>query len=255
VTERPAAALDATTVAEGVARVAWRSGESVDVVRRAIADALTQHHRVEALIALDDQRAQRTAGQAGLLREGVMRGVTVDGAPVDRVLFARVGTDAPAGDPRGFQALLNSVLPRKRGIGQMLIRDTDGRVLLCQLTYKPDWDLPGGVIEVNESPAEAVMREVEEELSLQVPTGRLLLTDWLPPWGGWDDAICLVFDGGEHSATLVDQVIPQAREIASVAFVHPDDLDEVCADFTARRIRSALARIDGNGPGYTESGR
>jgi 8-oxo-dGTP pyrophosphatase MutT (NUDIX family) len=244
-----------TTVAEGVARVTWLPDDSLDVVRVAVADALTRHHRVEALLAPDDQRGQRIAGQSGLLREGLMRGVTVDGTPVDRVVFARIGSDAPAGDARGFRALLNSVLPRKRGIGQMLIRDTAGRVLLCHLTYKPDWDLPGGVIEVNESPSLAVTREVEEELSLTIPAGELLLTDWLPPWDGWDDAICLVFDGGVHPSDLVDQVIPQAREIASVAFVSPDALDEVCADFTARRIRSALARIDGTGPAYTESGR
>ena len=39
-----------------------------------------------------------------------------------------------------------------------------------------------------------------EELGLTLTAGDLLLTDWLPPWGGWDDAICLVFDGGVHDA-------------------------------------------------------
>ena len=39
-------------------------------------------------------------------------------------------------------------------------------MLLCQLTYKRDWDLPGGVVEVGESPRMAVQREVEEELGL-----------------------------------------------------------------------------------------
>ena len=34
----------------------------------------------------------------------------------------------------------------------MLIHDEDGRVLACQLTYKTDWDLPDGVVEVGESP-------------------------------------------------------------------------------------------------------
>jgi len=28
-----------------------------------------------------------------------------------------------------------------------------------------------------------------------------------------------------------------------------------CADFTARRVESALANLDGPGPAYTESGR
>ena len=97
----------------------------------------------------------------------------------------------------------------------MLIRSTDDRVLLCQLTYKRDFDLPGGVVEVSESPQLAVAREVEEELGLKVEAGRLLLTDWLPPWGGWDDAVCLVFDGGVHDPSVVDTIVRQEREIRS----------------------------------------
>ncbi|WP_300681992.1 NUDIX domain-containing protein [Nocardioides sp.] len=247
------------TVAEGVARLSWEADENVDVIRRAVAQALTDHHRVEALVAPDDERGQRMATFSGMHREGLTRGITVDGAPADRIVYARVATDLPTQDPEGFRTLLNSFLPRKRAVGQMLIRQSDttdaDRILLCQMTYKSDWDLPGGVVEVNESPALAVAREVEEELSLTIPAGELLLTDWLPPWSGWDDALCLVFDGGEHPATLVEQVVPQAREIATAEFCTLDQVEERCADFTARRIRAALRRSGGAGAPYTESGR
>ena len=137
----------------------------------------------------------------------------------------------------------------------MLIRDDEGRVLLCQLTYKQDWDLPGGVVEVGESPQLAVGREVEEELGLSVEPGDLLLTDWLPPWGGWDDALCLVFDGGVHDASLVDGIVRQEREIRSAGFCTLEEARERCADFTERRIASALANLDGASPAYVESGR
>ena len=102
----------------------------------------------------------------------------------------------------------------------MLIRDPDDRVLMCQLTYKQDWDLPGGVVEVGESPQLAVSREVTEELGLDIKAGNLVLTDWLPPWGGWDDAICLVFDGGVHPAAIVEDVVRQEREIRAAEFLH-----------------------------------
>ena len=125
-----------------------------------------------------------------------MRGLLVDGVPADRIVYARLATDTPVHEPGGFRALLNSFLPRKRAISQLLVRDPDDRVLLCQLTYKQDWDLPGGVVEVGESPQRAAGREVEEELGLALTPGPMLITDWLPPWGGWDDALCLVFDGG-----------------------------------------------------------
>ena len=181
-----------------------------------------------------------------------MRGVTVEDR--DRIVYARLATDAPVNEPGGFRALLNSFLPRKRAISQMLVRDPDDRVLLCRLTYKQDWDLPGGVVEVGESPRVAVVREVEEELGLAIDAGELLLTDWLPPWGGWDDAVCLVFDGGVHDAAVLDDVVKQEREIRDVRFCTLEEVRELAADFTARRIASALANL-GGGPAYTESGR
>ncbi|WP_395692693.1 NUDIX hydrolase [Nocardioides sp.] len=244
-----------TTVAEGTARISWGPGQPVDVVRHEVAAALVEHARVEALVDPGDEAAQRVATWSGLRREGVMRGVTVDGTQVDRIVYARLATDVPVHEPEGFRALLNSFLPRKRAISQMLVRSDDERVLLCQLTYKQDWDLPGGVVEVGESPQVAVVREVEEELGLTIDAGRLLVTDWLPPWGGWDDALCLVFDGGVHGAEVLDRVVRQTREIRSAEFCTPEQVEERCADFTARRVRSALENVAGPGPAYTESGR
>lgn len=51
-----------------------------------------------------------------------------------------------------------------------LIRDADGRILLCRLA--PDdpgagyWTLPGGGVEWGEDPADAVLRELDEETGL-----------------------------------------------------------------------------------------
>ncbi len=254
-------------VGNGVSRVSWShelqaagfeaaSAAVRERVRVALEDL--KQARVEALVDPDDEQAARIATWSGLQREGVRRGA-VEGADgrLDRVVFARLHTDAPVSrGGRGFRALLNSFLPRKRGISQVLLRDTEGRVLLCNLTYKQDWDLPGGVVEVNESPRVAAYREVEEELALQVEPGALLLTDWLPPWGGWDDAVCLVFDGGVHDPSIVESIRPQAREIRQAAWCTAAEVHHRCADFTARRIDSALAALAaGSGPVYTESGR
>ncbi|MDX6373166.1 MAG: hypothetical protein QOD98_2154 [Nocardioidaceae bacterium] len=243
-----------TIVGDGVARLSWHADQPVEAVRAEVEAALETHSRVEAWVDPDDKGAQRIATWAGLRREGVMRGVTVEGTTGDRIVYARLADDLPAHEPEGFRALLNSFLPRKRAISQMLVRDRDGRVLVCRLTYKQDWDLPGGVVEVGESPQLAVAREIEEELALAIPAGRLLLTDWLPPWSGWDDALCLVFDGGEHDAAITDEVVRQEREIRDAAFCTVEEVRERCADFTAHRIESALANLAGGGPAYTESG-
>ena len=245
------APITVTTVADNVARLSWTGTPNLDELRHEVAAALTEHTRVEVLVAVDDVPSQRTATWAGLHREGVMRGVDADGDPADQVVYARLVSDAPLNEPGGFRALLNSFLPRKRAIGQLLVRDPEDRVLLCRLTYKQDWDLPGGVVEVGESPRTAVGREVEEELGLTFEPGALLLTDWLPPWGGWDDAVCLVFDGGVVDRSILERVVRQEREIRGVRFCTVEEVDERAADFTARRVRAALA----GEVTYTESGR
>lgn len=253
-------------VGNGVARVSWSSDlveasfeDASGAVRREVERALgdLKQVRVEALVDPDDEVGMRIATWAGLHREGVLRGVHGDGDDrADRVVFARLDSDVPIFEPGGFRGLLNSFLPRKRAIAQMLVRDPDERVLLCQLTYKADWDLPGGVVEVAESPRIAVAREVEEELGLDIPAGELLLTDWLPPWGGWDDAVCLVFDGGVRPPETIDTIVRQLREIRSAEFCTLEQVRERATDFTARRIEAALASALGQGgPTYTESGR
>jgi RimJ/RimL family protein N-acetyltransferase/8-oxo-dGTP pyrophosphatase MutT (NUDIX family) len=229
---------------------------------RLLADYAIEHlgaKRVEAEVDPRNTSSLRVATRAGLRREGVRRVEPGMGDAVDQtetVILARLASDAPTTQPEGFRALLNSFLPRKRAISQLLVRDPEGRVLICQLTYKRDWDLPGGVVEVGESPRLAAEREVREELALDLDAADLLLTDWLPPWSGWDDALCLVFDGGVHDATLADQVRMQAREIQKAEFATVAEARERCADFTARRIESALANLaSGGGPAYVESGR
>ena len=184
-----------------------------------------------------------------------MRGVTVDGETVDRIVYARLATDTPAHEPEGFRALLNSFLPRKRAISQMLVRDRDDRVLLCQLTYKQDWDLPGGVVEVGESPQLAVAREVEEELGLTIdgrPAAAHRLAAAVERLGrravpGLRRRRARRLARRDHRAAGPRD---QGRGV-----LHPRRRSsERCADFTARRIAAALANLDGKSPAYTESG-
>src|SRR5690242_3341908 len=145
-------ATELTPVSAGVVRVSWSAalqaeglGPSVEAVRGALVRGFEAGNtRVEALVDPEDEAAQRIATFSGLMREGVLRSVE-DG--FDRIVYARLADDTPVDDPIGFRRLLNSFLPRKRAISQMLIRDDGGdsgageRVLLCQLTYKKDWDL------------------------------------------------------------------------------------------------------------------
>src|SRR3954454_11941199 len=77
-----------------------------------------------------------------------------------------------------------ATLPRKRMGAGVLLSDDRGRVLLVEPTYKDYWEIPGGAVEADESPYDAVVRELKEELALPVQPGRSLVTDWVPPRPG-----------------------------------------------------------------------
>jgi ADP-ribose pyrophosphatase YjhB (NUDIX family) len=54
-----------------------------------------------------------------------------------------------------------------------IILDDASRILLCHRTDRDMWNLPGGRVEANESPWDAVLREVAEEVGLLVRVDRL----------------------------------------------------------------------------------
>jgi len=170
-------------------------------------------HRIEARIDVTDISSIRSASIAGLRREGVIRGF---GDEPDKVLLARLASDPHPFSREGFIAILNAGLPKKRVISQGLLRDEQGRVLLCQLTYKNEWDLPGGVIEVGEAPASGLVRELQEELGITVEVKGLITVNWLPAWREWDDACIFLFDLGTTDSSIVEGMTLQPTEIKAV---------------------------------------
>jgi ADP-ribose pyrophosphatase YjhB (NUDIX family) len=147
-------------------------------------------------------------------------------------------------DPDAWNAYLaegNATQARKRVSADVLLRDETGQVLLVKPTYKPGWDLPGGMAEANEAPDDAARRELQEELGLHVTVRGLLVVDWVPPHGPWDDLLAFVFDGGTLAASQAHRLRPQDDELSEAAFVGPAEALGLVNDRLARRLHTALA--------------
>ncbi|MFI0219972.1 NUDIX domain-containing protein [Streptomyces lydicus] len=121
-------------------------------------------------------------------------------------------------------------------------------------TYKPGWDLPGGMAEANEAPAAALSRELREELGLHAIPRGLLVVDWVPPHGPWDDQIAFIFDAGTLDDPQAAGLRPHNEELAETAFL-PIDAALMLLDGRIRnRLAAAIQASKAGCPAYLHDG-
>ena len=119
-------------------------------------------------------------------------------------------------------------------VGAVCLIEHDGEVLLLWQPHRSGWSLPGGLLGRGEEPAEAVTREVAEEVGLTIEPGD-------------------IFAVGVHAETQQIDVIfrvqvaerPElslATEARKARWWRLDELDE--ADRETRRILEIVHHID-----------
>ncbi|MCP2261678.1 ADP-ribose pyrophosphatase YjhB, NUDIX family [Streptoalloteichus tenebrarius] len=138
--------------------------------------------------------------------------------------LARVGsvsdTSSATPTPDGLASLERYVagMARKRLVAGVLFRDREGRVLLVEPSYKPNWEIPGGAVEADESPWAGARRELAEELGWRRPLGRLLVVDHIPAQEPLPEGVVFVFDGGVLDERDVAEMVFVDGEILSASF-------------------------------------
>jgi ADP-ribose pyrophosphatase YjhB (NUDIX family) len=145
-------------------------------------------------------------------------------------------------------------LPVKRLAADCLFTDEAGRILVVEPTYKPTWDIPGGGVEVDESPRHAAQREVREELGLHIEPGDLIAVDWLPHDGNFTEVVAFLFDGGVLSPAARSQIVVDPSEIRSHRFVVLEEAEQLLDAEQFARVRAGIRARAASSTAYLEDG-
>lgn len=135
--------------------------------------------------------------------------------------------------------LANSVVPSVT----VVVRDSDGRVLLIHKVDNDLWALPGGGHDIGESITDTAVREVKEETGLDVEIVRLVGTYTNPRHVmAYDDGevrqqFSLCFEGRLVGGTQREDGV----ETKAVRWIDPSDIDDLNIHPSMRaRISHAL---------------
>ena len=142
-------------------------------------------------------------------------------------------------------------LPRKRMGPGVIIRNSKGDMLVLKTTYKDHWEIPGGVVEEDESPKQTAEREMLEEVGLAITISLCLVIHYRSAQGKQDENIMFVFDGG----ILADDIkfVLDKKEISEARFVSFRDAAPLVGERLASRLPACERALKERKAIYLES--
>lgn len=154
-------------------------------------------------------------------------------------------------DQKEFQ----KTLPKKRLSAGMLLFDEQGQMLVVEPTYKETWEIPGGVVEANESPRQTAIREVAEELGLYCEPVRLLGVDYSGESDSRTESMQFIFLGPILSAGDIASIRLRKGELLSYRLLPPKEATKLLNKKLRRRVRRCLKVVGKKRTLYMEEQR
>lgn len=143
-------------------------------------------------------------------------------------------------------------LPKKRMGAGCLFFDGARQLLLVKPSYKPTWEIPGGVVEKNESPRACCQREVLEEIGLDREIGKLLVVDYTAETPDKTEALMFIFLGGLLTDGEIAQIRLAPDELVEFGFFTQSTLPDTMTETLRQRVLVAWRQVDQDGALYVE---
>jgi ADP-ribose pyrophosphatase YjhB (NUDIX family) len=125
-----------------------------------------------------------------------------------------------------------SNLPKKHIGAGVLIFNKSHQLLIVKPSYKDGWSIPGGGVDIDETPIMAAVRETKEEVNLNLENITLVCVEYTTKKGIKPETIQFIFNGGELEENEISKISLDENEHSEFKFV---DVSEAIALLNQRQ--------------------
>lgn len=146
-------------------------------------------------------------------------------------------------------------LPKKPIGAAAVFFNKNNEMLIVKPNYLEDWLVPGGTIDALESPRHGCIREIKEEIGLDIQDLIFLgvqhdknISDEGIPY----DSLQFTFWGGILSDEQIANIVLQKEELDELRFCKIDEALSLLRHHLSHRVKMALDAMPNNSPIYSE---
>lgn len=145
--------------------------------------------------------------------------------------------------------------PKKRSAAGAILLNERGEMLVVNPTYKDHWEFPGGIIEDNESPRQACLREVKEEIGLDRVRADLIGLDYERARGQKTETYQFIFYCGTITDEDISRITLPEGELSDYRFVSQEEAQALLGPRRGNRLKQMLKARESGTSAYLEDGR
>ena len=140
------------------------------------------------------------------------------------------------------------------GAGVLIFNEYD-EILLLKPNYKDYWSIPGGTVDENESPRQCCLREIKEEIGLELSEITFLCVDYKSEQKEKPESLQFIFYGDVLKSDQIEKIKIQEDEIDEFRFVKIEEAKALLSEVLKNRIESCLESIQSGKTVYLENGK
>jgi len=147
-------------------------------------------------------------------------------------------------------------LPKKRMGAGVLVFNQENKLLIVKPSYKDHWSIPGGVVEQDESPKNACIREIKEEIGIELKEIGFVCVDYVKGNEEKDENLQFIFHYPKLNPEQENRIKVDGKEISEFRFVESKEAIKLFGGLNtkmAKRVAKCIDAINKDKPIYLEN--